>query len=141
MVNVLSLYNELNAAGVRFYHWSLGEEPAATVEIDKKYGVFMDFGNIETVAEELVLLAHEGGHVCTGATHTVYSPYNLIEQHENRADKWAVKKLIPKDELEEAVQGGMKTSWELAEYFGVTEDFMKKAVCYYTNGNLAVEYY
>ena len=52
-----------------------------------------------------------------------------------------VKKLIPKDELEEAVQSGMKTSWELAEYFGVTEDFMKKAVCYYTNGNLAVEYF
>ena len=141
MVNTLSLYKELNAAGVRFYHWALGDEPAATVEIGKTYGVFMDFGSIETAAEELVLVAHEGGHICTGATHTVYSPYDLVERHENRADKWAIQKLIPKDELDLAVERGLKAPWELAEYFGVTEDFMKKAVCYYANGNLAVGLY
>ena len=29
----------------------------------------------------------------------------------------------------------------LAEYFGVTEDFRRKAVCWYTYGNLAAELY
>ena len=33
------------------------------------------------------------------------------------------------------------TLQKIAEYFGVTEDFMRKAVCWYTYGNLATELY
>ena len=141
MANILSLYDKLNEMGVRFYHWSIGEEQATTIEIGESYGVFLDFGSIHSTAEELVLVAHEGGHICTGTTHTVYSPYDLIERHENRADRWAIQHLIPKDMLEAAVASGFTQPWELAEYFGVTEDFIRKAVCYYENGNLAADLY
>jgi hypothetical protein len=103
--------------------------------------ILMDYSLLWAAASERVHFAHELGHCLTGSFYNAYSAFNVRQKYENRADKWAVKKLIPKDELEEAVQSGMKTSWELAEYFGVTEDFMKKAVCYYTNGNLAVEYF
>lgn len=42
-----------------------------------------------------------------------------------------LKKLIPKDELDEAVKKGCTEVWDLAEYFGVTEPFMLKAIEYY----------
>lgn len=141
MEKIISLYNELNRAGVRFYHWNMEEDRAATIELGGRYGVFMDFGNIHSSAEELVVVAHEGGHISTGATHKVNSPYDLIEKHEYKADKWAVQKLIPEEELDEAVASGCTELWQLAEHFAVTEEFMRKAVCWYVHGNLAAELY
>lgn len=141
MNKIISLYNELNRAGVRFYHWDMDDVQAVTIEQAGRYGVFMDFGNIHTGAEELVVVAHEGGHISTGATHRVDSPYDLVEKHEYKADKWAVQRLIPEEALDEAVAGGCTELWQLAEHFGVTEEFMKKAVCWYVHGNLAAELY
>lgn len=141
MHNIISLYNDLNLLGVKFYHWNLGEDKAATLEVNGKYGMFVDFENIETSAEELVVIAHEGGHICTGATHKVCSPYDLIEKHEYKANKWAIKKLVPEDELDDAVADGCTDISSLAERFEVTEDFMRMAVCWYTYGNLAVDLY
>lgn len=141
MEKIISLYDELNRAGVRFYHWNLDDLQAATIELKGRYGVFMDFGNIRTGAEELVVVAHEGGHISTGATHKVNSPYDLVEKHEYKADKWAIQRLIPEEALDEAVADGCTELWQLAEHFGVTEEFMKKAVCWYVHGNLAAELY
>ena len=45
------------------------------------------------------------------------------------------------EELDEAVAAGITEPWALAEHFGVDEDFLKKAVCLYTYGNLAAELY
>ena len=141
MNNVLSLYNDLNALGVKFYCWDLDGERAATLEMNGQYGVFMDFSNIRTLAEELVVVAHEGGHICTGATHKVSSPYDLIAKHEYKTNKWAVEKCISEEDIKNAIAKGHTEIWDLAEYFGVTEDFMKMAVCWYKNGNLAVDMY
>ena len=43
--------------------------------------------------------------------------------------------------LEQLIAHGYTEFWELAERFGVTEEFAKKAVCYYVHGNLASELY
>ena len=83
-----------------------------------------------------VHLAHEIGHCVCGAFYNPYSSFDIRQKHEHRADKWAIKKLIPVDELDEAVAAGHTELWDLADYFGVTEEFMKKAVCWYTHGNL-----
>ena len=141
MKKILSLYDELNAAGVRFYHWNMDNDAAAVVEMNGQYGVFMDFTHIRTGAEELVAVAHEGGHISTGATHCLDSPYDLVEKHEHKADKWAIEALITAEELDDAVAAGNTELWQLADHFGVTEEFMKKAVCWYTHGNLACELY
>lgn len=141
MENTLSLYDELNGAGVRFYHWDLGEERAATMEMGGRYAVFMDFSNIPTAADELVTVAHEGGHVSTGTTHRVSSPYDLVSKHEYKADKWAVQRLIPAEALDRAVADGYTDLYALADYFNVTVPFMKKAVCLHTHGNLSAELY
>lgn len=94
-----------------------------------------------TEVQERTQLAHEIGHCETGSFYSRYIKVDSRQRHENRADKWAIKKLIPVEELDEAVARGCTELWELAEHFGVTEDFMRKAICYHTHGNLATELY
>ncbi len=141
MDKLLSLYRELGEAGARFYDWDLQGCKAATIKLGPQYGIFLDLRAIDTRAEELVNLAHEGGHFSTGATHAISSPYDLVEKHEAKAWKWAVNRLIPPEELDRAVSEGHTCLWDLADYFGVTEDFMKKAVCLHTYGNVAADLY
>lgn len=90
---------------------------------------------------ERVHLSHELGHCLTGSFYNRYAPQDLRQKHENRADKWAIRKLIPAAELDDAVAAGHTQLWDLADYFGVTEAFMRKAVSLYTHGNLASELY
>lgn len=101
----------------------------------------MDEHVLDGAAEERTHLGHEVGHCVKGAFYNRYAARDVRKKHENRADKWAIQKLVPVDELDEAVAEGYTEMWQLAEYFGVTEDFMRKAVCWYTHGNLAADLY
>ena len=92
-------------------------------------------------AQERVHLGHELGHCLTGSFYSIHTAIDCRQRHENKADKWAVKKLIPIQDLEAAIASGYTEAWELAEYFGVTELFMRKAICYYNHGNLAADSY
>ena len=62
-------------------------------------------------------------------------------RHENRADKWAIRRLIPVAALDDAIASGHTDLWDLADYFGVTDSFLKKTLCLYVHGNLATELY
>ena len=94
-------------------------------------------GNVK----ERVHLSHELGHCVTGSFYNIHAAVDCRRRHENKADKWAVRHLIPVADLDDAVAEGCTELWELAERFGVTESFMRKAVCYYVHGNLATELY
>ena len=63
------------------------------------------------------------------------------QRHENRSDKWAIQMLIPVEALDDAIAEGCTEVWELAERFQVTEEFVRKAVCFYVHGNVAEELY
>ena len=91
--------------------------------------------------QERVHLGHELGHCLTGSFYSIYTAIDSRQRHENRADKWAIRKLIPLDAFDEATAEGCTEVWELAERFGVTEQFMKKAICLYVHGNVAEELY
>lgn len=101
----------------------------------KEY-IAIDEMKVESSADETVRLAHELGHCETGAFYNRYSTYDLIGRQEYKADKWAIKKLIPADELKDAFIHGITEPWDLAEYFNVTEDFIVKAVEYYKNNSI-----
>lgn len=103
--------------------------------------IAIDPAKLENEADERTKLSHELGHCLTGAFYNVYSPYDCRQRHENRADKWAISQLVSVDALDDAVASGCTELWELAERFGVTETFMRKAVCYHVHGNLATELY
>ncbi len=91
--------------------------------------------------QERVHLGHELGHCVTGSFYNIHAAVDCRQRHENRADKWAVQALIPVADLDSAIAEGCTEVWELAERFGVTEEFIRKTVCYYVHGNMAAELY
>ena len=91
--------------------------------------------------QERVHLGHELGHCVTGSFYSIHTAIDCRQRHENKADKWAIQALVPVEELDAAIAGGRTEFWELAELFGVTEEFIRKAVCYYVHGNVAAELY
>ena len=101
----------------------------------------MDEGVRDGGVQERVHLSHELGHCLTGSFYNIYAAADLRARHENRADKWAIRRLIPVSDLDDAIAAGHTELWDLAEYFGVTETFLKKAICLYVHGNTASELY
>ena len=136
MISVYDLYNEMIDNGILLFDYKQNGSPAATICMDGTYGVFLDSSILDTVAKERTVVAHECGHCFTGATHIIYSPYDVIEKHEYKANKWAAHRLVPPDELAQALQSGCTEPWQLAECFGVTEAFIQKVLCIYTREQL-----
>ncbi len=148
MENLDSLYQWLDSEGVfvsdNRLPFSKKDTKATTIKLKPPYeiwGIFLDKSRLKTKAEEKSALLHEGGHYATGTTHEVSSPFDLVEKHEYKADKWAVERALSAEDLDDAIAAGYTEMWDLADYFHVTEEFMRKAVCWYTYGNLATELY
>ena len=92
-------------------------------------------------ALEIVHMAHELGHCLTGSFYNRHTRFDVRQRHENRADKWAIRQIISVEDLYTAIASGYTEIWQLAEYFSVTEQFMRKAVCLYVHGNVSEELY
>ena len=141
-MDVLDLYTFARQQNIEVIETSLPENGSLSVmdEAGRCY-IGIDQSVMDGDVLERVHMGHELGHCVTGSFYNRYSPYDLRQRHENRADKWAIRRLITEDALDEAVAEGCCEIWNLAERFGVTEQFMKKAVCYYVHGNVAAELY
>ena len=92
----------------------------------------IDRSRCKTTAKERTVLAHEAGHYLSGAFYLAYSPYEIKEQAENRAFAASVEKYLPVSELRQAMARGFTEPWQLAEYFSFDEDYIKKALHYWT---------
>lgn len=103
--------------------------------------IAIDPFKLESEADEKAKLAHELGHCMTGSFYDASSPYDIRQRHENRADRWAILNLLPREELEAAVENGYTEAWQLAELFSLPEHIIRRAVWFYKHGNLAVEDY
>ncbi len=77
---------------------------------------------------KLERFAHEMGHCMTDSFYAGYSPFELRSKHEKNANEWAVRCLMPFDELCLAVKRGYREIWELAEHFDVSCAFVEKAI-------------
>ena len=53
----------------------------------------------------------------------------------------SIEEMIGEEALNEAVSAGNTEVWQLADYFNVSEEMMKKAICLYKFGNLDVDRY
>lgn len=104
---------------------------ALSIEHKGEYAIVLDPNKIESSADENTKLAHELGHCLYGGFYLSTTPLYIREKHEYKANVWAVKFLVPWDELHEAVHNGITEPWELAEYFSVTEAFIDLALEYY----------
>lgn len=112
-----------------------------SVPLGDRYAIALDPWKLGSLAQETVCLAHELGHCETGSFYNQYAALDVRQRHENRADKWAIRHLVPEAALDQAVADGYTDLPSLAEHFCVTVPFMCKAVCWYTYGNLAADLY
>ena len=143
--NVVQMYDYAVQRGYDVYWYSFGPDGLESVSVmettDGKCYIGLDPFKFESEADELCKGLHELGHCDTGSFYNEYAARDLRQKHENRADKRAIQLRISKTALDKAVSNGYTEIWQLAEHFGVTEPFMKKAVCWYTHGNLATDLY
>ena len=142
MRSLQDFYHIANQQNIVIDHFALSNREALSIMDEEGFCfVAIDPDKIRSEADERSKLAHELGHCITGSFYNQYSKFDCRQRHENRADKWAISQLITVDDLDEAVADGCCEIWELAERFGVTDDVIKKAVCYYVHGNVATELY
>ena len=129
------LYQEANNRDIPIIILDVPENGSMCIQTESRCYIGMDYDVVEEEADRRVHLAHELGHCATGSFYNRWAARDIRQRHELHADKWAIEKLIPREELEAAVASGFREPWELAEYFGVTEPFIRKAVCWYKQGN------
>lgn len=142
MFNVSALYEIANEQNIEVLEYSMPVNESMSVMDDNGLCfIGIDPNTRDGSIQERVHLAHELGHCVTGSFYNRYSNFDSRQRHENRADKWAIRQLITEDDLDQAVAEGHTEVWDLAEHFGVTEQFMRKAICLYVHGNVAEELY
>lgn len=132
-MEINKLYSIAARQNVTVDRFSMRENASASVAAGDRLFIAIDpaiSGKCEKVC-----LAHELGHCVTGSFYNLYSPLDIRGKHEQRANRWAIKKLVPKYRYEKAIKHGIDTIYGLAEYFEVTPDFMQKAVDYYKQEN------
>lgn len=134
MISTVDLYNFADERGYYVYWYTFDDprvESMAYMDDDKDCHIALDPFRFTSEPDERHKMAHELGHCETGSFYNRYATCDIRQKHENRANRWAYKKLIPEDELEEAIHQGYREPWELAEYFDVTEPFLRNALGYY----------
>ena len=131
-MELLKLYQLADAEHIPVYSFDLPQTHSLSLmNNDGSCAVAIDPFGLNSTKDEKIRLAHELGHCVTGSFYNRYSDFDIKAISEYKADKWAIKKLVPKDELQAAFEQGYTEPWDLAEYFNVTEEFIIKAVNYY----------
>lgn len=140
-MDVQNLYDLARQQNIEVLPFPLPETGSMALMEGERCFIGMDESVRDGNVQERVHLGHEMGHCLTGSFYSIHTAIDCRQRHENKADKWAIEQLIPVDDLDTAIAEGCTEVWELAERFGVTEEFVRKAVCWYVHGNLAAELY
>lgn len=120
------LYAFAESKDIMVCHFNLEHCQSISVFQNDNYYIGIDNKKFESSKEERVHLAHEIGHCETGSFYNEHSPIDNRSKCEEQANRWAIKKLIPKGDFINQLKSGMRI-FELSDYFNVTEDFIQKA--------------
>ena len=112
--------------GVHVCYAYMPQAQAVAVKYAENVFIGLDYSVPENSAAERMMLAHELGHIQTDAFYGIRAPELVRQKAEAEAERWAVKQLVPKRCLTALLKRGLD-EWELAEYFNVTPEFIKKA--------------
>ncbi|MBQ9531135.1 MAG: ImmA/IrrE family metallo-endopeptidase [Eubacterium sp.] len=125
IVNEIALKNNI---GIIDYPFE--KIKACSIENGNRYFIGINEKNFNNEAEKNTAKAHELGHCMTGALYCESSPLFTQEKCEYRANRWAIRKLIPKKTLIEYLKKGYQM-WDIAEELEVTEEFLWMAYHHY----------
>ncbi len=87
--------------------------------------------NIDTTIEKACILSEELGHYYTSVGNILDQNKVESKKQELKARAWGYQKLIPLNKIIEAHKARCHNQTELAEYFGVTEEFLLETIEYY----------
>lgn len=132
-----TLYKIAKKENIKLDIFDLPQSKSVCVNVDDRLFIAIDPTVLKSNRDERVCLAHELGHCKTGSFYNFYSGLDVRQKHENRADKWAINCLVPEKELNRAISDGCHDVSSLADYFCVTEDFIKKALKLYKRIDIA----
>ncbi len=130
-MNLSALYKKAESNNIDIDYFDL----KSLIALSIPGAVALNPKSIRNHTEEKVILAHELGHHFKNSFYDISSTFELRERQENRADRWAIENLVPFEELKKAIDSGHTEIYDLAEYFDVTEDFMRNAIYTYTVTN------
>lgn len=74
---------------------------------------------------------HELGHAEQHAFYTRLSAPTCRDKCEGMAKRWQYRNMVPLDELCRVMAAGIRTVWELSDYFELPEPLIRDAVAYY----------
>ncbi|MBT9147161.1 MAG: hypothetical protein DDT32_00913 [Syntrophomonadaceae bacterium] len=87
--------------------------------------------SIVITVERACILAEELSHYHTTVGDILDQTKLQNRKQELRARTWSYQRLVPLGKVMRAAQLGIRTRFELAEYFHVTESFLEAAIKYY----------
>lgn len=138
MVELNTLYEDLRKQQVTLYPYDVGNEKSVTIELNNRFAIFLDPFRVESIQEMKYILAHEIGHCATGCTHKVCSPLDIVQRHEYKANRWAIERYLPLENINAAIRQGYTEPWQLADYFDLPEGFVRRAIAHYTDARQMV---
>lgn len=89
--------------------------------------------HIPTTAEKTCILAEELGHYYTSYGNIIDISNISNRKQEIKARRWAVKRLLPICKIIQAHKAGCRNFYEVAEYLGVTEEFLRHSFKVYNS--------
>ena len=122
------LLREAEREGVEVISWSLkgktkGLYYNGTIAISE---------SITTTAEKTCVLAEELGHYYTSCGDILDQKITTNRKQEEKAKRWAVQRLVSLNDFICAFRSGARNKFEVAEYLGITEEFLDKIVEVYS---------
>jgi len=98
-----------------------------------KKAIAINTAAIESQREEAVVIAHEREHIELSALYSINATPYEIAGAERRAERAAIRSLIPIAWLMKGIFDEKKTPWDLAEEIGVTDKAMAEAIEMYSD--------
>lgn len=130
-VPVDELYQIAEDAGIEVCHFPLPESGSMSLPVGEKSVIGMDSSRQRPTGEECVHLGHELGHCLYGGFYSRCTHYDIIGRHEYRADAWFIQRFVKVSDLRRLMKKGYNAA-EMAEALSVTEEYIKKALHYWT---------
>ena len=132
MFELRDFYDYCKSQDVDVIPYKGAPRPGATIRDGCYYAIFLDFSQIKSLRLLRGVCAHELGHAATGALHKVESPFETWERSEYRANRYMAQKFLRPKDFQDAFDAGYTEVWQLAEYFELPEEDVKKALSYWT---------
>lgn len=124
------LYSMAAQNGIEVLCFPMPNCKSMSAEVEGRCYIGLDDSRPMTAAEESACVGHELGHCLYGGFYTRTTPFDTVERHEARADKWYIQNAIPCGTLFSLLRRGYD-AWEIAEQLDTTEEYVRRAYYFY----------